>query len=62
MYLVVVCKKCGHNLYIEHNPEEDFFQTIGVAVEYTCPNCGEEEYENWAISRYEETFPGEIDA
>lgn len=60
MYLVVKCRKCGHELYIEHDPKQhDFFQTIGVAIDYICPNCGEESYENWIISRYEEGFPGD---
>lgn len=47
MYLVLKCRKCGHELYIDAN----YFQIKKFAKipETDCPECGEEGYENWLM-------------
>jgi DNA replicative helicase MCM subunit Mcm2 (Cdc46/Mcm family) len=37
---IFLCKKCGHNLYVER-------KKIHLVLKTDCPNCGEESYENW---------------
>ena len=46
--LVVVCKKCEHQLYVPYKKVEDF---IYNPEDYDCPNCGENGFENWVLSR-----------
>lgn len=35
------CRKCGHLLYVD---KEKFYKNCKLQ---DCPECGEEEYENW---------------
>lgn len=50
MYIVFVCRKCGHQLYVPTDGNLDVRLISGVAVT-ECPSCGEEGYENWILSR-----------
>ena len=55
--LVFTCRKCGHLLYV---PKERM-DKIESLPEYDCPECGEEGYENWILSRsgnYDKEFGG----
>lgn len=49
MFLVLICKKCGHRVYVEAGPHESLFNKLASMPEYDCPNCGESGYENWLI-------------
>lgn len=44
--IIFICKKCLHNLYVTHNSA--WFSKM---KKLDCPNCGEEAYENWILSR-----------
>lgn len=57
MYTVFICRKCGHNLYVEEVP--NFGKKLARIAKLDCPNCGEEGYENWVLSRREHEFPEE---
>jgi DNA replicative helicase MCM subunit Mcm2 (Cdc46/Mcm family) len=57
MYFVFMCRKCGHNLYVEENP--NFLNRLGKIAVMDCPICGEEGYENWILSHVTTEFPGE---
>lgn len=57
MYTVFICRKCGHNLYVEE--VSDFGKKLERIAEMDCPNCGEEGYENWILSHRENEFPEE---
>ena len=48
MYTVFICRKCGHNLYVEEVP--DFCKKLEKIAELDCPNCGEEGCKNWILS------------
>ena len=45
--VVFMCRKCGHLLFVTTITLEKF----GEVSEMDCPNCGEEGYENWILSR-----------
>jgi predicted RNA-binding Zn-ribbon protein involved in translation (DUF1610 family) len=45
--IVFICRKCEHMLYVENISVEKLKQVS----EYDCPNCGEEGFENWILSR-----------
>jgi DNA-directed RNA polymerase subunit RPC12/RpoP len=45
--IVFKCKKCGHNLFVGKTDKETLKKIMGM----DCPNCGEEGYENWILSR-----------
>ena len=47
--LVFVCRKCGHQVYKEEWSTE---KGMKVMIKLDCPNCGEEAYENWILSRF----------
>jgi len=38
------CRKCGHNLFVRK-------KKIAKLLKTDCPNCGEESYNNWILSR-----------
>jgi len=57
MYLIFICRKCGHNLYVKDTP--NFLKRLGEIAVMECPNCGEEGYENWILSNVAHNFPGE---
>lgn len=38
--LVFGCNKCGHQVYTDDAKK---------MIDYECPNCGEEPYENWFL-------------
>ena len=57
MYTVFICRKCGHNLYVEETPE--FAEKLGRIAIMDCPSCGEEGYENWILSCRKHEFPGD---
>lgn len=47
--LIIVCRKCGHNIYITNwNSKEKLEKIIGE----DCPACGEEGYQNWILSGF----------
>lgn len=41
--LIFICKKCGHNLYVDPVKVKKLFKI-------DCPECGEESYELWILS------------
>jgi len=43
---VFMCNKCGHEVY---GPKD--IKIIAKIFKKECPNCGEEPYNNWTISR-----------
>ena len=47
MFTVFLCRKCGHNLYVEESPA--LGEKLGEVAVMPCPNCGEEGYENWKL-------------
>ena len=57
MFTVFLCRKCGHNLYVEESPT--LGEKLGEVAVMPCPNCGEEGYENWVLSHRKRDFPKE---
>lgn len=55
--VVFICRKCGHNLYVEERPE--FLKKLGKIAITECPNCVEEGYENRILSHVAVEFPGD---
>lgn len=55
MYIVFSCHKCGHELYMDsYNLHWKHFKRLS---EHECPECGEEGYENWILSRVARETP-----
>ena len=53
--VVCRCRKCDHLLFIENIS----ISKLKGIMNMDCPNCGEEGYENWILSRlgnYEEEY------
>lgn len=46
--VVLKCRKCGHLLFIR---KWKFNKKLEEYLEMDCPECGEEGYENWILSR-----------
>lgn len=57
MYVVLSCRKCGHQLYVEETPT--LGEKLGTAAVEPCPECGEEGYDNWLLSGRKREFPKE---
>ena len=57
-YLVFVCKKCGHELYVE-NTDNLMSDLCKLSVK-DCPECGEEGLDLWILSRKESKFESEV--
>lgn len=49
MYTVFICRKCEHELYVKD--VEDMGKELGKITVMDCPECGEEGYDNWILSR-----------
>jgi len=45
--IIFACYKCGHRYYI--NKEYINFEIIKELLDFNCPTCGEEPYENWIL-------------
>lgn len=63
-YIVFICRKCGHNLYVDESSgrrdgQPSLMRRLGKIAERDCPNCGEEGYENWILSCLAAKFPGD---
>jgi transcription elongation factor Elf1 len=53
--IVFTCRKCGHLLFVATINFEKFEEVIDMS----CPNCGEEGYKNWILTRtgnYDEEY------
>lgn len=48
-FLVFVCKKCGHEMYVENT--ENLMKDLCKLSSKDCPECGEEGYDLWLLSR-----------
>ena len=46
MHIILECKKCEHQFYIEHEDVEVVTKTVDNIFENGCYNCGEEMYGN----------------
>ena len=44
MYLVLKCRKCGHELYMDAKYLQ--IKSLAQISDMDCPECGEEGYEN----------------
>lgn len=47
--IVFRCRKCEHLVFMD-NKVVKAEKLVGI-MEMDCPNCGEEGYENWVLSR-----------
>jgi DNA-directed RNA polymerase subunit RPC12/RpoP len=55
LFMVFICRKCGHNLYVEETDELP--KKLNGLNKRDCPNCGEEGFENWIWSGRKKSFP-----
>jgi len=46
--IVFKCKKCGHLLFVDKN---NLIEKTMVLIKKDCPECGQEYYRNWILSR-----------
>ena len=54
-YVVFMCRKCGHQLYVEN--EDYLFKNLGQISNENCPCCGEDAEENWILMGLRKDFP-----
>ena len=47
--LILICRKCGHRLYVSKWDRE---LKIKKTLEGDCPDCGEEGFENWILGGF----------
>lgn len=48
--VVCQCHKCGHLLYLDGvDDHKEMIKKIKNIEKTSCPNCGEEGYENWIL-------------
>lgn len=47
--LVFICRKCGHLVFLTGWETEKKMKKM---IRLSCPECGEEGYENWILGRF----------
>lgn len=55
--IIFKCRKCNHHLFIDNCVISG--ESLAKLSNKDCPNCGEEGFENWILSRegnYEEEY------
>lgn len=57
MFLVFVCRECGHRMYVEKDVA--LGQKLQTLLDMPCPGCGEARDALWGLDRVEEKFPGD---
>jgi DNA replicative helicase MCM subunit Mcm2 (Cdc46/Mcm family) len=49
--IVFSCRKCGHLLFVSQDKLS--IKSLTMIAKKDCPECGEEGYENWILTRSE---------